>query len=199
MAWSIMDSRSANLYCRSVQVFNKLCRSVSSVGLACLPLKHTGLPAFQAATRLQPDTPLDCRLLTIIRLQQNRTWSILQKPGSWFLQLNDHSHTLNSNTVHVIGFQNHPEVSWFLIGPLRSHGAMCTKDQTLEYSFVWLWAIDDRKARVPASRVGYHKQTKFKKTMITATPRRVPPGLIKVRQLGKLCADGSIPQPVYIL
>ena len=29
-------------------------------------------------------------------------------------------------------------------------------------------AIDDRKARVPASRVGYHKQTKSKKTMFTA-------------------------------
>ena len=27
------------------------------------------------------------------------------------------------NTGHVIGFQNHPEVSWFLTGLLRSHGA----------------------------------------------------------------------------
>ena len=29
-------------------------------------------------------------------------------------------------------------------------------------------AIDDRKTRVPASRAGYHKQTKSKKTMFTA-------------------------------
>ena len=46
--------------------------------------------------------------------------------------------------------------SWIiLIGPFRSH-----VDQTLEYYYVWLRAIDDRKARVPASRAGYHKQTK---------------------------------------
>ena len=55
MALPRMDSRSANLYCRTVHVCNELCRSVSSVVLACMPSKHTGLPAFQAATHLQPD------------------------------------------------------------------------------------------------------------------------------------------------
>ena len=56
-----------------------------------------------------------------------------QQPGSKFHQLIDHSYTLN--TVHVIGSQNHPEVSWLLIGPRRSHvTAMCTTHQTPEYS-----------------------------------------------------------------
>ena len=32
MTWPRMDNRSANLDCRSVQVCNKLCRSISSVG-----------------------------------------------------------------------------------------------------------------------------------------------------------------------
>ena len=51
-----------------------------------------------------------------------------QKPYSGFLQLSDHSFTcsitLNSNTVHVIGFQNHPEISWLVcfghMGQLRA-------------------------------------------------------------------------------
>ena len=38
------------------------------------------------------------------------------------------------NTMDVIGSQNDPEVSWFLTGPRRSHGAaMCTNKQTMEY------------------------------------------------------------------
>ena len=52
----------------------------------------------------------------------------------------DHSHTLN--TVHVIGSQNHPEVSWFLIGPRRSHGAaMSTQRQTLECANSNTWLL----------------------------------------------------------
>ena len=42
---------------------------------------------------------------------------------------------------------------------------------------------------MPAFRAGYHKQTKFKKTMFTVTLLRGPPGFINVRQLGKLCAN----------
>ena len=60
-------------------------------------------------------------------------------------------------------------------------------------------AIDYRKTQVPASRAGYHKQTKSKKTMFTAMRRCGSPGLIKVRQLGKLCANGAIPLPAYIV
>ena len=54
-------------------------------------------------------------------------------------------------------------------------------------------AVDDRKAWVPDSRAGYHKQKTPQKTMFTATRHRGPMEFLTVRQLG---ANYAIPRPV---
>ena len=96
-----------------MSVINCQWRPINSVQntQVCLPS--------QAATRLQPDTPPDDFWLS----EHNRTWPTLTAARQQISSI-DWSFTCIHliQCVHVIGSQNHPKVSWFLIGPCLSHG-----------------------------------------------------------------------------
>ena len=113
MAWPRMDGRSANLwtYCKSAQICNKpSVKAYQLIRPACLQNTQVCLLSEQ-----QHAFSLILHGMTSDYHNRTEHGPHEQQPGSRFLQLFDHSHTLN--TVHVIGSQNQPEVSWFLIGP----------------------------------------------------------------------------------
>ena len=120
-----------------------------------------------------------------------------QQPANIFLQLIDQT----LNTVHVIGSQNHPEVSWFLTGPRRSHeAAMCipsyhNKPQNIHRSDTVLSMIGRPGCLLPELAIR-NKNFLKRRCLPLYTRHRGPMGFLTVRQLGKLCTNGAIPPPV---